>query len=400
MSKTPKIRFAGFSEDWEEVNIGNVTDFHKQGYYTTEVYNPSKQYYLLRGTDLSNNAVILKDTPKINATDKDFKDFKVKIGDFLIVRSGTVGTYGIVRNELKAIFGSYLINFRFNKARINNDFFGYFYQSNNYIIQLKQIIQQSANTNINAENIKSVNLNCPSLTEQTKIGEFLKNIDNLITLNQSKYDKLVNVKTAMLEKMFPKDGEKTPQIRFDGFSDDWEELNLTQVAKYRNGKAHENNICENGKYIVINSKFVSTNSRVQKKSNQQIEPLFENEIAFVLSDVPNGKAIARTFLVKEDNLYTLNQRIAGITPLESSNSYYLHILINRNKYFLQFDDGAKQTNLSKEDVEKFSSFYPKIREQTKIGNFFKKLDNLIELEKQELEKLKNIKKSCLEKMFV
>ena len=190
MSKTPKIRFAGFSEDWEEVNIGNVTDFHKQGYYTTEVYNPSKQYYLLRGTDLSNNAVILKDTPKINATDKDFKDFKVKIGDFLIVRSGTVGTYGIVRNELKAIFGSYLINFRFNKARINNDFFGYFYQSNNYIIQLKQIIQQSANTNINAENIKSVNLNCPSLTEQTKIGEFLKNIDNLITLNQSKYDKI------------------------------------------------------------------------------------------------------------------------------------------------------------------------------------------------------------------
>ena len=129
----------------------------------------------------------------------------------------------------------------------------------------------------------------------------------------------------------------------------------------------------------MNSKFVSTDGKVRKFSNKQNEPLLKNEIAFVLSDVPNGRAIARTFLIEKDGKYTLNQRIAGITPLENTDPYFLYILMNRHSYFLQFDDGAKQTNLSKQDVEKFESFYPDIAEQTKIGSFFADLDNLITL---------------------
>ena len=158
-----------------------------------------------------------------------------------------------------------------------------------------------------------------------------------------------------------------------------EQRKLGDVAKYRNGKAHENDISNNGKYIVVNSKFVSTDGSVKKYSDKQIEPLFKNEIAFVLSDVPNGRAIARTYLVDEDNKYTLNQRIAGITPNENINPYYLYILMNRNKYFLQFDDGVKQTNLSVSDVMNFNEMYPNNSEQTKIGAFFSKLDNLITL---------------------
>ena len=130
------------------------TDFHKQGFYTTESYGDSKKYYLLRGTDLTENRLILKNTPKINATEKDYQAFKVQIGDFLIVRSGTVGTYGIVYEDISAIFGSYLIDFRFDKNQVTNEFFGYFYQSNLFKNQLNKIIQQSANTNINAESAK------------------------------------------------------------------------------------------------------------------------------------------------------------------------------------------------------------------------------------------------------
>lgn len=139
-----------------------------------------------------------------------------------------------------------------------------------------------------------------------------------------------------------------PKRRFKEFQnvDAWEQRKLGEVAKYRNGKAHENDISESGDYIVINSKFVSTNGEVRKYSNMQNEPLYRNEIAFVLSDVPNGRAIARTFLVDKDDKYSLNQRIAGITPLENTNAYFMHILMNRHPYFLRFDDGAKQTNLS------------------------------------------------------
>ncbi len=192
---------------------------------------------------------------------------------------------------------------------------------------------------------------------------------------------------------------KTPKVRFAGFAEDWETYDLGTVAKYRNGKAHEGDIVEQGKYIVVNSKFVSTNGHVRKFSDKQIEPLFKNEIVFVLSDVPNGRAIARTYLVDEDDKYTLNQRIAGITPGENVAPYFLHILMNRNKYFLQFDDGAKQTNLSVSNVMKFEDCYPSKPEQYKIGACFEIIDHFITLHESEYEKLVALKAACLDKMF-
>ena len=193
---------------------------------------------------------------------------------------------------------------------------------------------------------------------------------------------------------------KKPLIRFKGFTDTWEQRKLSDVADYRNGKAHEQDISENGNFVVINSKFVSTSGEVYKYSLKQNEPLFENEIAFVLSDVPNGKALAKTFLVPKSGKYTLNQRIAGITPHSDIAPYYLYTIMNRNKYFLSFDDGAKQTNLSIDDVKNFEEFYPLLKEQKKISCLLMNLDNLITLHQRECEKLKNIKKACLEKMFV
>lgn len=127
--------------------------------------------------------------------------------------------------------------------------------------------------------------------------------------------------------------------------------------------------------------------------------MLENEIAFVLSDVPNGRALARTFIVDKSNKYTLNQRIAGITPNKDINPYYLYILMNRNKYFLQFDDGVKQTNLSMEDMEEFKEYYPKKNEQDKIGEIFKKIDSTITLYQNKHNKLTNFKEALLQKMF-
>ncbi len=163
----------------------------------------------------------------------------------------------------------------------------------------------------------------------------------------------------------------------------WEQCALKDVADYRNGKAHEQDIDEAGKYIVVNSKFVSSNGEVKKFSNVLIEPLKKNELAFVLSDVPNGKAIARTFLIEEDDKYSLNQRIAGITPHKNTDSYFLNILMNRNIYFLKFDNGIGQTNLSKSDVEDFQERYPTYYEQVKIGTFFRNIDHLITLHQRE-----------------
>ena len=199
--------------------------------------------------------------------------------------------------------------------------------------------------------------------EREKLSVFFRNLDNLITLHQREF--------AFLCK------EKSKKFRY--IKNAWEQRKLGEVAKYRNGKAHENCIDESGKYIVVNSKFVSTNGTVIKHSNMQNEPLAQNEIAFVLSDVPNGRAIARTFLVEENDKYTLNQRIAGITSSENTYPYFLHILMNRHPYFLAFDDGVKQTNLSVSDVLNFETYYPEYEEQKQIGEYFRNLDRLITL---------------------
>ncbi|RCX15986.1 type I restriction enzyme S subunit [Vagococcus fluvialis] len=174
---------------------------------------------------------------------------------------------------------------------------------------------------------------------------------------------------------------------------------MKNIANYRNGKAHEKVEDINGKFTIINSRFISIDGKVKRHTNEQVEPMLKGEIAMVLSDLPNGKALAKVFLVDKDEKYTLNQRIAGITPKENMDSIFLSYRMNRNPYFLKFDSGVSQTNLSKPEVENFEALYPKKEEQTKIGNFFKQLDETITLQERELELLKLTKKSFLQQLF-
>ena len=326
---------------------------------------------------------------------------KVEKGDLLVTGVGTIGVPMLINSEEPLYFKDGNIIWFKNKNAIDGRFF---YHSFNGL-NIQKFIKESAGTGTvgtyTIETGKKTPINLPpQKEEQEKIGEYFSNLDHLITLHQRKYDKLQIIKKSMLEKMFPQSGSCFPEIRFKGFTDSWEQRKLGDVAEYRNGKAHENEIDDDGEYIVVNSKFVSTNGEIKKFSNAQNEPLYENEIAFVLSDVPNGRAIARTFLIDKSGKYTLNQRIAGITPHEDTDPYYLHIKMNRNAYFLKFDDGNKQTNLSIKDVLNYEDMYPNYKEQQKIGNYFRSLDHLITLHQREVEKLQNIKKSMLETMFV
>lgn len=193
--------------------------------------------------------------------------------------------------------------------------------------------------------------------------------------------------------------QKCPQVRFNSFYDEWKKQKLFDVALYKNGKSHESEIVEKGKYVVVNSKFVSTNGSVKKYCLNQIEPLHNGDIAFVLSDVPNGRALSKTFLIDKDDLYTLNQRIAAISPRENCDSAFLHRRLDRHEYFLKFDDGVGQTNLSLRDMEEFISFYPSRAEQIEIGIFFQNLDQSLALHEKKLIQTQNFKKAMLEKMF-
>ena len=401
-SSTPAIRFKGFTDTWEQRKLGEVGETY------TGLSGKSKDDFghgsgkFITYMNVFSNPVASSNMTE--AIEIDDSQNKVQFGDVLFTTSSeTPDEVGMSSVWLENAENTYLNSFCFGyrpTTEYNPYYLAYMLRSSSMRKKITFLAQGISRYNISKNKMMDIEMPIPSIDEQKQIGEYFRNLDNLITLHQRKYDKLTNVKKSMLEKMFPKNGSNVPEIRFKGFTEAWEQRKLGDVAKYRNGKAHENDISEQGKFIVVNSKFVSTNGEVRKFSNKQIEPLFKNEIAFVLSDVPNGRAIARTFLVDKNDKYTLNQRIAGITPIEGTCPYFLHILMNRNKYFLQFDDGAKQTNLSVDDVIEFAEYYPSSEEQQQIGNFFRQLDNLITLHQRELEKLKNLKKACLEKMFV
>jgi type I restriction enzyme S subunit len=201
--------------------------------------------------------------------------------------------------------------------------------------------------------------------------------------------------------MSNKTNKLIPELRFPEFIDTepWKEENLQKVADYENGKAHEQDIDEKGKYVVVNSKFISTDGEVRKFSNTANCIAKKNEILMVLSDVPNGRAIAKCFYVDKDDFYTVNQRICKITPTQV-NSTILFYTMNRNSYFLSFDDGVKQTNLKNDDVLNFPLILPEDpKEQEKIASCLSSLDEVITAHNKKLDELKAHKKGLMQNLF-
>lgn len=156
-------------------------------------------------------------------------------------------------------------------------------------------------------------------------------------------------------------------------------MELGEVCDFLNGKGHEKHIIENGKYIVVNSKFVSTDGNVKKYSDIQISPIYKDDILMVMSDLPNGKALAKCFFVNKDDTYTLNQRICALSVKDKSvnNAKFLYYLLNRNYQLLKYDSGADQTNLKKDDILKITIPIPPIQVQQEIVYI---LDSFIKLE--------------------
>src|SRR5574344_1504705 len=153
---------------------------------------------------------------------------------------------------------------------------------------------------------------------------------------------------------------------------------LGEVCKFSNGKGHEKSIVEHGKYVVVNSKFVSTEGKVKKFSNTQISPIYKEDVLMVMSDLPNGKALAKCFIVNEDDKYTLNQRICSLTVKNKQLlcAKFLFYVSNRNEQLLRYDNGADQTNLRKDDILDISIPVPAIDTQKKIVEILDRFDTL------------------------
>lgn len=337
---------------------------------------------------------------KVSVTEKSLKAYKiVEKGDFIISLRSFQG--GIEYSMYDGICSPAYIILR-KKTNIIDQYYKYYFKSYRFIQDLNKDLEGIRDGKmISYSQFSSILLPEPDKEEQQKIADCLSSIDDLISAEEKKLSLLNDYKKGWMQKLFPSEGKTVPEWRFPEFRDsgDWENTTIEKIADYENGKAHENNIIDNGKYIVVNSKFISTEGEIIKYTNEANLLAYKGDILMVLSDVPNGRALSKCYLVEKDNVYTVNQRVCRIIP-EKVNSTLLFYTINRNKYFLSFDDGVKQTNLKKNDVLSCSIVIPKEPdEQEKIADFLSGIDELISSQKEKIEKLKQHKIALMQGLF-
>ena len=408
--KVPQIRFKGFTDAWIERKLGDIASFYSGG--TPLIAH--KEYYgneipFIRSGEISKNSTELFIT-QVGLRNSSAK--LVKKGNILYAlygaTSGEVAISqidGAINQAILAIIpdennDSFFITqwLRSNKDRIISTFL------------------QGGQGNLSSELVKSLIILAPNLKLQTKVGTFFKHLDELIALYKQKHEKLQEIKKALLEKMFPKNGDTKPQIRFKGFTDAWVKRKLRECGKFksngvdkkiRTGEVPVNllNYMDVYNGLNITSKNCSELMQVTAKLKQvQENNVLKNDIFFTpTSETPED--IGRVNVIEEDLDNTVySYHLVRYRPYAdvfySVFPKYAFAHNSIRKQMILAAQGVQRFVINRSEFEELNVDIPSYTEQSKIGTFFKHLDELISLYKQKHEKLQNVKKALLEKMFV
>ena len=389
--KKPALRFKGFTDPWEQRKFSElyekVSRKNDLTYGKDDIISVANMYYKAESYITDENYLLTYNVFEMG--DIAFEGNKSKNfahGRFV---ENTIGN-GIVSHVFD-VFKPRMTNYdlQFWKYAINNErIMG--------PILLRSTKASTMMTNLVADDFLQENFLIPCYEEQKKIGEFLNQLDTLITLHQRKYEKLVNIKKSMLDKMFPKNGASVPEIRFKGFTDPWEQRKFEEIA-VRSSVMSDKKGLPRVEYEDIISGAGRLNKDIKLKESEKVG------IVFHKGDVLYGKL--RPYL-QNWLLASFNGLAVGdfwVLQPQNTDSSFLYRLVQSQ----QFDGVANQstgTKMPRADwklVSKTKFAMPhSVDEQAAIGAYFEHLDTLITLHQRKLEKLQNIKKSCLEKMFV
>ena len=396
--KSPQLRFEGFTDDWEVRKLGDVVG---------EIQS---------GNRLPKDSLTSGNIPYVVAQTKNegvFKTISKKTLDYngnpMKLFPGNSISFSIDNPE--AMFYRSTEFYTSNIMRvIHADYLSH--QQYLFILENMKSFTRGYDWSrkFSGPVVSNLEYLQPNEQEQCKIGSFILAFDNIITLHQRKLDLLKEQKKGYLQKMFPKNGAKVPELRFAGFADDWEERKLSDVANHRGGTAIEKYFDKDGEYKVIsigsyglNSQYVDQNIRAISNEITDGRVVNSGELTMVLNDkTANGTIIGRTLLVEKDNEYVINQRTEIISPKENFDSNFAYTILNgpfREKV-KRIVQGGTQIYVNYPAVSNLNLELPKIEEQQKIGSFFKQLDDTIALHQRKLDLLKEQKKGFLQKMFV
>ncbi|MER3113873.1 restriction endonuclease subunit S [Bacillus altitudinis] len=418
ITRLPQIRFAGFTDGWEQHSLSKVGNFLRTSVDPQATPRASFVEYSMPSYDNGRN-------PETVFGDS-MQSMRLKIsGDVLLINKLNVRQKRIWFVEdapSNAVSSSEFMPF--TSTEIDLAFLEQLMLSDKTTRDLESISSGTSNSQkrITPSDVLKYLIKLPvDRPEQEKIGSFFKNIDNLIKLHQRKLELLKDTKKSLLQKMFPKDGADVPEIRFAGFTDAWEQRVFSDVLDFsisnntlsRAGLNYDQGEVKNIHYgdilvkydsiVDINSEDVPwvTDGKPEDYKNQWLQN-GDVIIADTAEDETTGKVIEVTGITNKYAVSGLHTMVAR--PNQEFAPKYLGYYLNSPAYhnkLLPLMQGIKVLSLSKANIAKTNVAFPKeIEEQAKIGSFFENLDNLITLHKSELNSLKNLKKSLLQQLFI
>ncbi|MDV6345902.1 restriction endonuclease subunit S [Nitrosomonas sp. Is35] len=408
IKKVPVIRFKGFNEEWIDGPLGEAVEFFSGLTYSPKDVVDSDGTLVLRSSNVINGEIVNADDVFVNSEVVNCDN--VRAGDIaVVVRNGSrslIGKHAQIKRKMNnTVIGAFMTGIRSEQP----NFINVLLDTQQFNKEVEKNLGATINQ-ITTSAFKKMQFSVPDPTEQTQIGSYFQNLDKLISLHQAKVDKLVNLKKAMLEKMFPKDGANVPEIRFKGFELAWEEKNITELGQifiglvttmtkyYRESGALliRNSDIKNNHFKFADSPIFLDEQFANDNSNRKLQ------IGDVVT-VHTGEAGTSAVIAKREEgsigFATINTR----PNKKIIDSNYLSTFLNTDthKYFaIKMSTGDGRTNYNLGDFFKLVVPLPKLEEQKKVGSYFQNLDKLIFLHQTELDKLNNLKKACLEKMFV
>ncbi len=409
-TKKPAIRFDGFAEDWEQRKVGELLAERNEQSPMSDDY-PLMAFIAYEGVAIKGDRYD-RSSLVSDAENKLYK--KTKLGDFIYssnnLETGSIGLNKYGNASISPVYSIFLPT-----GIADSDFLGRRLVKKDFInamIKWRQGVIYGQ-WRIHESDFEKIEILVPLVEEQRKIGEFLDNLDNLVTLHQRKHDKLVTVKKAMLEKMFPKNGSCFPEIRFSGFTEAWEQSKLSELCdKFSDGDWIESKDQSDSGIRLVQTGNVGVAEYLNKPNNMKwisqdtfrrlhCEEVLPGDILISRLPEPAGRACIMPHIGTK--MITAVDCTIVRTAADCSNKFLVQFLSSQN-YFIEVNTvlaGGTRQRISRNNLASFLvPTPPTFDEQEAIGSFFSRLDNLITLHQNELEKLKILKKAFLEKMFV
>ena len=393
-SKTPQIRFKGFSGEWEEKTLESISEEISYG-LTIRPQFITDGIPLISARELKNGYIDYKIAPRISKIDYDklSEKAKGKKGDLFLTKTGTIGLSAYVSEDTPMAITQNISFIRITNEIFNHQFILQTFKTKKFYNSAISKVNQSTIMDLQLQDIRKLSIYFPDKLEQINVSNYFQKLDKLIEQKEKKYQKLKQFKKAMLDKMFPKNGADTPEIRFKGFSGKWEEKSLEEIVdRYDNLRIP----------ISASNRIAGDTPYYGANGIQDYVQGFTHDGEFILV-AEDGANDLKNYPVQYVNgkIWVNNHAHVLQAKKDISSNKFLKYSISKIN-IEPFLVGGGRAKLNANIMMKINIYVPllELQEQEKIGNYFQKLDSQIDLQQKELEKLKNIKKASLAKMFV